>query len=245
MDRRVIGTVVLSVLGTLAVLALASLWLVYSGEYDIAATKAHHRAVAWAMETTMEHSVHERASEVNPPPPVDSAHLMTGFHHFEAMCVTCHGAPGRERSEIGKGLLPEPPALSKAAPEWTPAQLFWIVKQGIRMTGMPAFGPTHDDATLWAIVAVLQRLPGMTPQQYEAYRAEAERSAAAGDGHGAASGGGTGGHEHGSGAAQDGTGTSGHEHQDPQGHGQHHAGPADPDRPMDEGGLPPNAAWHL
>lgn len=193
-------------LGTLVVLALASLWLVYSGVYDIAATKAHARPVAWAMETTMENSVRERAAAAGPAPPMDSALFMTGVHHFQAMCVTCHGAPGQERSEIGEGLLPEPPALSKAVEEWTPAQLFWIAKHGIKMTGMPAFGPTHDDETLWAIVALVQRLPAMSPGQYEAYRAAAEQAAAAGHAQGEAGG------------TQQGTGTSGHQHQDSQPH---------------------------
>lgn len=198
MERKTVGIVLASVVGTLAVVAAVVLWIVYSGEYNVAATKAHYGPVAWALETTMERSVRDHASELPPPPPVDSAQLMTGLHHFDAMCVTCHGAPGVERSEIGEGLLPHPPELSEVARDWTPRELFWLAKHGIKMSGMPAFGPTHDDETLWGIVAVVRRLPELTPEQYRALR---ER---AGDGD----------HEHGAReqAPAGGEGETAHEH---------------------------------
>ena len=82
------------------------------------------------------------------------------------MCVQCHGAPGKERGEIGKGLTPRPPSLIDAVPLWSSSELFWIVKNGIQMTGMPAFGPTHDDDRIWAIVSFVQQLPRMSPTQY-------------------------------------------------------------------------------
>lgn len=67
--------------------------------------------------------------------------------------------------KIGPG--PEPEATeADAAENWTPSQIFWIVKNGVRMTGMPAFGPTHDDDRIWAIVAFVQTLQGMSSDQY-------------------------------------------------------------------------------
>jgi mono/diheme cytochrome c family protein len=204
-------TAVLSVLGTLAVLALGGFVLLYSGLYNVAATRAHFAPVAWATTTLMEHSVRDHASEVTPPPPADSAQVTTGFGHFESMCVTCHGAPGQDRSEIGRGLLPEPPELSEAAGEWSRAELFWIVKHGIKMTGMPAFGPTHDDETIWAIVAWVERLPEMSPAEYEAYRAAAGTSGG-GHGHGGGSPASGDAHGHGGGdGATEGAG-GGHQH---------------------------------
>jgi hypothetical protein len=82
------------------------------------------------------------------------------------MCVACHGAPGKERDEVGRGLMPQPPALAKTAPTWSNGELFWILKHGVKMTGMPAFGPTHSDERLWSMVAFLRRLPNLTPEQY-------------------------------------------------------------------------------
>jgi mono/diheme cytochrome c family protein len=83
------------------------------------------------------------------------------------MCAACHGAPGKERGEIGKGLNPSPPNLAEVASSWSSAELFWILKNGIKMTGMPAFGPTHSDARLWSIVAFVMQLPKLTPDDYK------------------------------------------------------------------------------
>jgi len=88
------------------------------------------------------------------------------------MCVICHGAPGKEQSEISKGLHPSPPDLAEAPRRWNSAQLFWIVKNGIKMTGMPAFGPTHSDNQLWDLVAFVQKLPSLSPDQYNQMQQE-------------------------------------------------------------------------
>lgn len=176
-------------LSVVAVLLLATatfLAVVFSGEYNVAATTGHAPVVRWTLATVMENSVRDHAEGVRVPPLSDSTLLQSGLHHFGEMCVTCHGAPGVERSEIGKGLLPEPPELSRVVPQWTSAELFWIVKHGIKMSGMPAFGVTHDDRELWGIVAFLRRLPELSPQEYEALRQTMER----------AGGGGTHGHAH-------------------------------------------------
>ena len=83
------------------------------------------------------------------------------------MCEHCHGAPGINRREWAEGILPQPPHLVEAAAEWTPAEVFWLVKHGVKMTAMPAFGPTHNDEALWNITAFVKQLPAMTKPQYE------------------------------------------------------------------------------
>jgi hypothetical protein len=55
---------------------------------------------------------------------------------------------------------------TEAAKEWSTAELFWIVKHGVKMTGMPAFGPTHSDERLWTVVAFLKQLPQISPEKY-------------------------------------------------------------------------------
>jgi mono/diheme cytochrome c family protein len=84
------------------------------------------------------------------------------------------------RSAVGKGLRPRAPDLAQAARNWDSGSLFWIVKNGIKMTGMPAFGPTHDDQTIWNIVAFVSRLPDITPEQYRQFE---EQTAGSGDQH--------------------------------------------------------------
>ena len=99
-----------------------------------------------------------------------------GFEHFRETCVACHGAPGVPPAEMGRGLRPEPPPLAEAARHWSTAELFWIVKHGVKTTGMPAWSPTHDDEELWSIVAFVERLPTMSPDDYR--RLETEIAAA-------------------------------------------------------------------
>lgn len=100
--------------------------------------------------------------------PLASSPAMAGaaLGHYREMCVTCHGAPGVDASEAGVGLNPPAPDLTLARVQRrTDGELFWIVKNGVRMTGMPAFGPTHDDHEIWKIVAFLRHLPELTPQE--------------------------------------------------------------------------------
>jgi len=83
------------------------------------------------------------------------------------MCAGCHGAPGQDPEAMGQGLNPPPPDLAESALEWSPAELFWVTKNGIKMTGMPAWGATHDDDAIWPVVAFLTKLPDLDAAQYK------------------------------------------------------------------------------
>lgn len=168
--------IVLGILLAIVILAVLALGFVYAGVYDVAATRPHSTLVRRTLETLRARSVAVRADEVPEPPPVDAETLAHGFEHYHAMCVACHGAPGRERGEFGQGLSPTPPLLHEDAEDLSAREIFWIVKNGIKVAAMPAFGPTHSDAEIWGIVAVVQRLPEMTP---EAYRSALPAAAAA------------------------------------------------------------------
>jgi mono/diheme cytochrome c family protein len=98
--------------------------------------------------------------------------------HYKEMCVFCHGAPGVDASEAGEGLNPPAPDLTLAKiQKRSDGELFWILQNGIRMTGMPGFGPTHKDEELWKIVAFLRHLPELTPDEEKALKAHAEADA--------------------------------------------------------------------
>jgi mono/diheme cytochrome c family protein len=86
--------------------------------------------------------------------------------HFRTMCVACHGEPGGKPSEMGHGLNPKAPELSEVVGRWSDSELHWIIANGIRMTGMPAFGATHKDEEIWALVEFLRTLSGRSPAQY-------------------------------------------------------------------------------
>ncbi|ACE99650.1 hypothetical protein IP86_17430 [Rhodopseudomonas sp. AAP120] len=150
---------------------LGMLGVIYTGRYDVAAGSGMHPLFAWALHTTMENSVRARAAAIASPP--DLPALATqGFQDFDEMCAQCHGAPGKEAGEIGNGLSPKPPPLKDAAKRWSAPEIFWIVKNGVHMTGMPAFGPTHDDERIWAVVAFVRSLPTLTAEQYEALQSD-------------------------------------------------------------------------
>ena len=166
--KRALITIAGTAAGVLLLGAGIFLFVIYTGAYNVAATKPHRNITRWALSTLQHNSVAARATEVGAPPAMDSAALAHGFEHFHAMCVQCHGAPGMDRGELGKGITPTPPRLELEASEWTDAELFWITKNGIRLAGMPAFGPTHGDAELWSIVAFIRKLETMTEEEYAA-----------------------------------------------------------------------------
>ncbi|HUF13708.1 MAG TPA: cytochrome c [Longimicrobiales bacterium] len=151
-----------------AILIAIGAWLafVYSGVYDVAASREHSALTEWTLETISERSIARRAGDLPAPLPSDEASLLHGLEHYRAMCAMCHGAPGVDRNELAEGLTPRPPRLQRAAAGWTDAELFWITKHGIKSTGMPAFGVTHDDESLLQIVALVRRLPDMTAEEY-------------------------------------------------------------------------------
>ena len=141
---------------------------VYSGAYNVAADDEHSRAVSWLASTVRARSITARASHITIPSDLrDPKRVAAGATEYDEMCSGCHLAPGMEKTEINKGLYPKPPDFSRGN-DLDPAEAFWVLKHGIKMTGMPAWGLTHDDNLLWDIVAFLQQLPSLSPQQYQA-----------------------------------------------------------------------------
>jgi mono/diheme cytochrome c family protein len=145
--------------------AAAAVALLYSGWYSVAATEQHLRPTFRALDVGLRRSVERHARGI-PVPALDAQSEERGLACFREHCAQCHGAPGIGRAEFALGMLPVPSSLSQAAHDWRPAELYWITRYGIKMTGMPAWGYRLDDAALWAIVAFLQRLPELTPAQY-------------------------------------------------------------------------------
>jgi mono/diheme cytochrome c family protein len=141
--------------------------VLYTGLYNVAADVPHTQPIYWLLETARERSVkiHARgipvATKLSDPKRIES-----GAGQYADMCSACHLAPGMKRTEISRGLYPRAPDLRRET-DLTPAEEFWVVKHGIKMTGMPAWGVTHNDELLWDIVAFLQKLPELTPEQYK------------------------------------------------------------------------------
>lgn len=161
---KVIATIV--ILGIVVV--IASLFFIYLGIYNVSAIEPDARLIQWVMSTTMDNSVRRHAAGISVPPLTDPDMVRKGAGYYQTTCSICHGAPGVARAPLAKGLNPPAPSLGEAVSDWTPAELYWIVKHGIRMTGMPAFAPSYNEDQLWAVVAFLQRLPALSPTDYRA-----------------------------------------------------------------------------
>lgn len=162
---------VLATLGISVLLGvLAALGVMYSGVFNVAATVEDAPLLSWALVTTREASVrrHARDIDIQAPPPGGTQQVETGFRIYREWCVMCHAPPGRPAPPMAKGLNPEAPDLVEAAEEMSPAELFWVTRNGIRFTGMPAWAATLSDAQMWDAVAFMKTLPQMKPADYAA-----------------------------------------------------------------------------
>jgi mono/diheme cytochrome c family protein len=162
--------ILLTVTLTAAALVLTALagaaLVVYSGVYDISASRQHTQWVYSLLETTMRQSVRRQARDINPPPLDDPARIQRGALCFQAKCAQCHGAPGVAASDIGKSMQPVPGPLVDALQRWQPREIYWITRHGIKMSGMPAWEFRLSDDQMWDIVAFVNHLPSLTPQAY-------------------------------------------------------------------------------
>jgi mono/diheme cytochrome c family protein len=140
----------------------------YSGIYNISAADHHSGTTLWMINTLKENSIRSHADDdIQIPDLSDTSFVNKGFNHYKQMCVGCHGAPGIDIK--AKGFYPPPPPLTKTAKNWNSRELFWIIKNGIKMTAMPAFGASHSDETVWSIVAFTQKVPEMSEEEYKSF----------------------------------------------------------------------------
>lgn len=158
---------------------IAAAAFVYAGFYDVSATRQHLAPTYRLLEVGMRESLarHTRDIEV---PPLDDARLReSGLAQYREHCVRCHGAPGVAPEPYALGMTPTPANLAHTARVWTPAELYWTVKYGLKMTGMPAWAFRLTDDEIWAIVAFLRVMPALSPGRYRELAARAARPAAA------------------------------------------------------------------
>lgn len=213
---------------TVVVLAFLSLLIIglfiWSGLYNIGADDTHTRPVYSVLQTLRERSIAARANDLQLPDLADPARIKQGAGNYNAMCTGCHLGPGMTETELSKGLYPAPPDLTQHMVD--PREAFWVIKHGIKASGMPAWGKSMDDEYIWNMAAFLQTLPKLNAEQYQALVASS-----GGHSHG---GGETGGHAHAAGEADD-------HHEEGDEHGQMESMPNDEARPhAHPPGTPPH-----
>ena len=161
---------ILTVIITLGVIIVAFLIYIFSGAYNVGQSKGNSLS-EWALNTAKNQSISKRIKGIKVPPMNDSAMFVIGFKHYNEMCTTCHGGPGISPDELSKGLFPAPPKFYKSDDMPETAEAFWVIKNGIKFTAMPAFGPTHDDGKIWAITDfLLNKMNKMSPEEYKEWQ---------------------------------------------------------------------------
>jgi mono/diheme cytochrome c family protein len=152
--------------GFLLLAAAAGAGFVYSGWYDISATDQHLAPTYRLLDVAMRRSVKQRAEEIAVPDLKAQNRIRDGAFLYRQHCLQCHGAPGVPPAPFALGMTPVPVPLVHTARHWTPAEIFWVIKEGIKMTGMPAWKYRLSDEHIWSIVAFLPAMAGLTPAQY-------------------------------------------------------------------------------
>ena len=198
------------VLATAAVLAVGSAAaagiLIQSGTYDFAADVPHTRIVFSILDRMRDRSIESRAGAIKVPDLSGQQRIVQGAGNYNAMCVQCHRAPGMGETELSKGLYPSPPNLSTQSVK--AAEAFWVIKHGVKASGMPAWGKSMSDDYVWNMVAFLQMLPKLDEARYQSMVAQS-----GGHSHG-------GGETHGAGEHDDQDAKNGDHHHDHEAHEQ-------------------------
>lgn len=154
-------------LALLILFAGFGIWFVASGRYDVAADQSPAKWEEALFGAIKDRSVAHRASQIAVPDLGGAAQLQMGYEAFRVHCVTCHGAPGLAPDPMAMGLHPMPPGLDfPRVQDASDAELFWIVKNGLKHTGMPSFSMSLSEEQIWGVVAFLRRLPQLDPDQF-------------------------------------------------------------------------------
>ena len=171
--------ILLTILLTLLAAAVLAAGLIHGGGLtNFAADEPHPVMINGVIAYARERFIAARSADLEAPDLDDPQRIADGAAHYVPMCSSCHLGPGAQDTEIRRGLYPQPPNLAQPAGhagghdhsdmEVSAKRQFWIVKHGIKMTGMPAWGTTHDDEAIWGLVAFLQKLPEMSPEEFAA-----------------------------------------------------------------------------
>ncbi|HET7062263.1 MAG TPA: cytochrome c, partial [Nitrosospira sp.] len=110
-------------------------------------------------------SIETRSAAITPPDLDDRTRIRLGAGNYDAMCSPCHLSPASKESELSRGLYPKPPSWREIG-QVDARQAFWIIKHGIKMSGMPAWGKSMSDPHIWNIVAFVKKLPQLTLDSY-------------------------------------------------------------------------------
>lgn len=159
---KTIGRFIRTVLILAIIVVGAAIAYAYSGHYDVSVGSGHAPWTAWYLETLRERAIHSRADTIEVPNLEGADMVEAGAVAYDGTCAGCHGRPGRPPSD---SFEPSPPALTRGQPD--PAKVFWVSRNGIKMSAMPRIGEERvSDEQLWQIAAFLQTASSLTEGEY-------------------------------------------------------------------------------
>jgi mono/diheme cytochrome c family protein len=166
---------ILAIIGVLAIIVgILAAGFFFGGFYNIAASVDDPQLVSWALPKVREASIDRHSKGLAPPMSLDDqAVIQAGARAFaQRGCIYCHGAPGVEWAKFSEGMHPDPPDL-KDVKDDEPRMIFWVIKNGINMTGMPSFAKAGaDDKEIWSIVAFVKKFGSVKPEEFKAWRGQ-------------------------------------------------------------------------
>lgn len=149
-----------------AALAVGGLGVAATGIVPIKASSGHWAITEWFLQFSKVRSIRTHSLGIDAPPLDDPALVLRGAGHYDLGCRPCHGGPDGGTPQLARFMLPSPPDLRSVAPTRRTRELFYVVKHGIKLTGMPAWTAQTRDDEVWAVVAFLSRLPRIDAVEY-------------------------------------------------------------------------------
>lgn len=159
----------ITLLGTVLAGVAVAAWIIVGGRFDVSVAAQLPKPVHDLVHQTRVNAVRREARDLRAPAVdlVDEELLFAAAIGFQSMCADCHHPPGGQPSALARSLNPMPADLSAAARKRSVEELFWVTRHGIRMSAMPAWGLSREDAELWAIATLISRFPAMSASQYQ------------------------------------------------------------------------------
>ena len=160
----VLFTVFVTITGVFAVAS--------SGVVNVGADQEHSPMMYSFLETARNRSIENASKDIVVPDLEKVDMISSGGADYKDMCAGCHLSPGVAQTDFSESLYPKPPNFTKAnivkryQTEDGAKQSFWAIKHGIMASGMPAWGASHDDDRMWAMVAFIRSLPELNESQY-------------------------------------------------------------------------------
>ena len=163
--KHALFTLLLTALVGVAVAA----WVIVGGRFDVAVSAQLPQPVHQLIHQTRVNAVRRKTRHLQPQvADLNDDKVMFGaVIGFQSMCADCHHPPGGQPSALAQGLNPPPADLSESANKRSIQELFWVTRHGIRMSGMPAWGATHEDSELWALATLITRFPELSANDYQ------------------------------------------------------------------------------